>query len=59
LKNIPLEGDWIRGKENPLGLGISWSLRSGINLTYSWLIPNASEQPNWHSFNIQYILRSR
>jgi hypothetical protein len=58
-KNITLQGDWISGKENALGLGISWSLRSGINLTYSWLIPNASEQPNWHSFNIQYILRSR
>ncbi|MGC8833910.1 MAG: hypothetical protein ACP5R4_07620 [Armatimonadota bacterium] len=58
-KRFTLQGDWISGKENALGLGISWCVQNGINLTYSWLIPNASEQPALHLFNIQYILRAR
>lgn len=58
-KRFTLQGDWISGRENALGLGISWSVRSGMNLTYSWFIPNSSEPPAWHSFNIQYVLRAR
>ena len=58
-KRWVFQGDWVCGRDNAAGIGISLDLGSGIYATYSLILPNARGGATGHSINVQRIMTLR
>lgn len=51
-----LQGDWVSGRDNAAGIGVSFDVGAGIYVTYSLFLPNMRGGSTVHSINLQRLI---